>query len=283
VVADDVHEVRTTMALRTARTVLAHAGAFRRFFLGYFDGEWDFEEPKGRLPIILTATQKEYIERARAYSGREPPERAAAFYIWTTGALDPCFVTFEARQVNGAVSKLGMEGLLVPLEHEIGHQLAYEYSKHLADRSRAPVHQHWAVEGVANFMPCYDVDQSGWTLSHSARRPHAEGGGSSEGPFAWTKRNRATLLPVAQFIKIPKDQFLTVENYHYAATLTYFLLEGAERRYREGAIALLAAVHQIRDTEDLVATCFPGVTPETLQGDFDAFLEALVIEPVKRR
>lgn len=278
VVTDDVHVVRTTLPLRTAKQVLAHVGAFRRFFLDYFAGEWDLRTPAVKLPIILTGTRAELEAQTRAFAAGAPPlpAQAAAFYLAGNGAGNPCFVSFELRGTDGSTTKVAYPELLFALEHEVGHQIAFEYSKHAADASRVTDSHFWAVEGVAQFLPAYDLADGVWTLRYPRRIPI--GGGYFEGAFAWCHDHTASIPPVGQFVALTHQQFMTVENYHIAAGLALFLLEGKDRAYRQAYVKLLETVHQARENSGTFAACFEGIDLVVLDAEFRAFVKTIALE-----
>lgn len=278
IISDDVHEVRTTLPLRTARRLLAHVSTYRAFFLRTFAGSWDLQPPKGKLPVIVTETQADLVERAREYTGALAMEsRGAAYYLQTNGSLDPCFVTLEPNVAGGSVAKIDLDDILIPLQHEITHQLAFEYCKHDYDPTRQIEHHFWCVEGIANFMQCYAYEPpAGWRLTRPRQIPL--GNGYIEGAFAWCVQNRTRLPKLDVFMRIPHDRFLTVENYHIAATVTYFLLHGSGGRYRERFIRLLEAVHKVKERPETFARFFGDVDPEQLQREWMLFLNSIELE-----
>jgi len=277
-VSDDVHEVITPMPLRTARSVLAYVAAERAFILDYFAEEWDLRTPKGKLPVIVTETQAELrVQLAKASGGAGGATQAAAMYLQSNGELDPCFLTFEPRGAGGQTIKIGFRELLWALRHEIAHQVFFEYSKHSSTRTRMIENQFWAVEGVANFLAYYVLGESGWKLTHPRTIPFSKQG-VLEGAFAWSQKTGSRLVPIEQFVEIPQAAFGKVENYHYAATLAYFLFEGADRKYRKGFVDLLSAVHAVHDTPDLWAKSFVGVDPAELNAEFQAFVAGLKLD-----
>lgn len=281
VVGDDVHEVRTTMPLRTANQILAFVGAYRRHFLERFGGAWGLKAPAGKLPIVLTRTQAELKEQLTKVAGSAAPPggvQGAAFYLMTNSALNPCFVTYEPLDATGVMFKVErFDQLVIPLIHEVTHQLAFEYSKHDYDRSRMIQHQFWAVEGIANFM-CYHVLEDGrWRLTRPRTIPMGQG--MIEGPFAWCLNNRASLPPLARFMGQSQQEFMTVQNYHIAATLSWFLLEGEGGKYRAGFVKLLEAVHRVHDGPDTFGKSFPGVDLSTMEQEFERFVEKIELDP----
>lgn len=282
VVSDDVHEVRTTMPLRAANQILAFVAAYRTYFLDRFGPLWDLRPPRGKLPLIVTRTQAELRDQLRATTsgmGAAAPGgvQGAAFYLQTNGALNPCFVTYEPVDVTGAMFRIErFDQLVIPLIHEVTHQLAFEYSKHDADATRQVAHHFWAVEAIANFMGYHVLEDGAWRLTHPRTIPM--GGGVIEGPFAWCKNNRGALPPLRAFMAQTHEQFMSVNNYHIAATLAYFLLEGEGGKYREGFVKLLERVHRIRDAAGLFEACFPGVSHDALQQEWLRFVGALRLD-----
>ena len=68
------------------------------------------------------------------------------------------------------------------------------------------------------------------------------GSGMIAVPFGHCVANVGSLPSLDRFMGQSREQFLTVNNYRYAATLAYFLLEGQGGKYRESFIKLLQAV-----------------------------------------
>jgi hypothetical protein len=275
VISDEVHEVRTTQPLRTARRVMAHVAAYRRFFVGYFTGEWDLTPPDVKLPVIVTGTRAEMDERAEPFGGSTPPG-AAAFYLSTNSVGNPCFVSFEMQAANGPRMKVGFEGLQWVFEHELGHQIAFEFSKHAADLTRLSHDDAWAIEGVAQFLPHYDLVDGAWVMKKP--KTIAMGAGYIEGDLAWCRAHADSLPPLAQFFAQSYEQFMTPQNYHIAATLAWYLLEGKDRAYRPAFVKLLETVHQSRGDASTFASCFEGVDIATLDAEFRAFCRGIQLD-----
>ncbi|MHC4954070.1 MAG: hypothetical protein ACYTGZ_09280 [Planctomycetota bacterium] len=278
VIADEVHELRTTMPLRTARTLLAHTGEFRRFFLGLFKGSWDLQPPEGKLPVIVTGTQGELAAQTKKYTAGAGVGAidGAAYYLWQNSSLNPCFVTFEPRFAGGQTARIDLSGLLIALRHELTHQIAFEYSKHDYDQTRAIEHQFWCVEAIANFMQHYVPENGTWRLTHPTTI--RMGGGIVEGDFAWCKKNRRRLPRIEDFIGLSRREIMTVENYHIAAGLGYFLLRGSGGRYRASFLKLLERVHKSKDTKEMFAECFPGVELADLQREWVDFVSRIDLD-----
>lgn len=280
VLADDVHEVKTALPLRTAKRLLAHIGAYRRFFLRELAGSWDLKAPAGKLPVIVTGTQKDLKEQTAAFGGQAAAladqMRGAAYYLMTSGTLNPCFVTFEPTDVTGRTTKITFEQVLYPLKHELTHQICFEYSKHAYDAGRMPESQFWSVEGIANFTAYYTVEKGKWRLGHPKMMRLGEG--FIEGAFAWCVANEAAIPPLERFFAIPREQFMTVQNYHIAATVAYFLTLGEKGKYRSAFVRLLEAVHRVRETDATFDECFAGIDKKALDQEFRRFVRGLKIE-----
>lgn len=282
VVADDVHEVRTAMSLRTARTILAQVGAFRAYFLGRFQGSWDLKTPEGKLPVIVTATQAELKERMKEECGKlggavpQQGPQGAAYYLLTNGALNPCFVTFEPTFVGGEVMKVELDQVVLALRHEICHQIAFEYSKHDSDRSRMPQHQFWCVEGLANFLMYESLEKGRWVL----KKPGTirMGSGMVESPFRWCSNHADSLPPLETFMATPHDKFATVENYHIASVVAWFLLEGEGGKYRASLVKLFERVHKSKDDEKVLDACFEGIDRRAFDAQFKKFVARIKLD-----
>jgi hypothetical protein len=267
VLSDEVHELRTTVPYRKARALLLRVGAYRRFFLSRVKGEWDLRAPAGKLPVIVTETQAQL--RAQMKDRAKDVERlnAVAYYLQSPRSLDPCIATFEPTDASGAKAKVGIEDVIVALQHEVTHQIAYEYSKHDFDRTRAGRHQAWCVEGLATFFMSYSLEKSGWRLRLSRR---AEVG--------WCVANKAKLPSLEGFIALTKEKFLKPEQYALSAGLAYFLLEGEGGKYRARFMKLLEVVHRVKDTDRTWKECFAKVDLKQLQRELVSFLERVELE-----
>ena len=275
---DGVHELRTNVALRDALQVLSHITAFREFFLAEFGAEWDLKAPTGKLPVILTRTQREFRERMQKASPgiRDTGLSGAAFYFWRNVPLNPCFVTFEPTLVSGQATKVNLEEVLMSVRHEVTHQLAYEYSKHDCDNTRVTAHEFWCVEAIANFMQNYILEKGAWRLVH--RKTWASGDGYMEGDFSHCVDNLASLPTLKELFAIRKDG-LSVETYHMTATVAYFLLQGEEGEHRTSFLKLLERVHKVRDTAKCFDECFRGVDLKDLQAEWESFVRGITLDP----
>ena len=74
----------------------------------------------------------------------------------TKTKTNPFFVSFEAKTETGTVEELDFAGLRRTFEHELGHQIAFEYSKH-ASTARPQGALAWATAGLGDFLPNYDL------------------------------------------------------------------------------------------------------------------------------
>ncbi len=275
VFADEVHEVRTTLPRRTAKQVLAHVGAYRRFFLDYFTGEWDLVQPTVKLPVIVTKTRAEMEARTAEFKwAPPPPPKAAAYYLAGIGAGNPFFVSFEANMETGKSAQLDFEGLRRTFEHELGHQIAYEYSKH-ADGRDYDAEFRWVSEGVAEFLPNYDLVEGEWKLTHP--HFHTTEEGALESAFGWCHDNADRLPTLSFFFEQPSAAF-NVKSYHVAAALSCYLLEGKDREYRPRYIDLIEAVHRYRATPKSLAACFEGIDLDTLGAELRDFCAAIDLD-----
>ncbi len=281
IVTDGVHEVRTTVSLRKANRILAYVGAYRRYFLARFGGTWDLRAPTGKLPLIVTETQVDLQEQTRKFTGgmMAGPQQiqGAAYYLQTSGKLNPCFVTYEPKDATGMTIKIDeFEQLAMPLVHEVTHQIVFEYSKHDYDARRQIQHQFWAVEAIANYMGYHVWDGETFTLTKPRMIPM--GAGFVEGPFAWCQNNKRSLPSLASFRAQSHQQFVTVNNYHIAATLAYFLLEGEGGKYRDRFVTMLEAIHKVRDEPGSWGAAFPDVDEATLEKEWLAFVGAIDLD-----
>ena len=121
--------------------------------------------------------------------------------------------------------------------------------------------------------PYLELDEGVWRLTRP--RMVRLGGGYAEGAFAWCQKNLAGLPSIEDYRAIPQEAFATQENYHIAATLGYFLLEGGEGRYRKPFIDLLAEVHRVHDAAKSFDRCFPKVSRDQLQSEWEQFVRGI--------
>jgi len=270
------------MPLRTAKRLLTYVGLYTKFVLSELKPHMGLETPKGKLPVVVTETQADHFARLKEEVQKlggniEKAPNGGAFYLQTNGALNPCFVTFEPMDATGKTFKVDFDGVLIPMKHEITHQILFEYSKTDYDKTRKIQHQFWAVEGIANFMEFYVPDQGHWRLTRPVKI--AMGGGYIEGAFAYTKNNIANVPSIRDFVAVSPEKFLTAENYHMSATLAYFFLEGENGKYRESFFKLLETVHRIHDTADTFETCFKGVDKGAMQREWTTFVNRIQLDP----
>ena len=281
VLSDEVHEVRTSVGLRDAKRILAYVSAYRSYFLQRFGQAWDFQAPKGKLPVIVTRTQAELEEQMqRATGGRGLGGggiQGAAFYMQSTGSLNPCFVTYEPKEATGRTFRVErFEDLMIPLAHEVTHQIAFEYSKHEANATRQIQHHFWSVEAIANYMGYHSFDGTEWTLRRPSLIPMGQG--QIEGPFAHCHRHADELPELERFMGFSQAEFMTINNYHQAATLADFLLTGEGGKYRAGFVQLLQAVHRVKETKTSFEDAFPGVDRAAMQREWLRFVKAIKLD-----
>ncbi len=283
VFADDVHEVRSNLPRRTAKQVASHVFAYRRFFLAYFTGEWELIPPTVKLPVIVTRTRKELEARVRETPHAPPASpRAAAFYLRGSEPGNPCFASIEMTAVDGTTSVGDYDMLQQSFEHELAHQIAFEYSKAAASNAHDASEEFlWVIEGIAEYMPTYALVGGEWKLRR--RTTYGTGEMRMEAAFGWCKANADKIQPLSTFVRTSGEQFLTVQNYHVAAALTGYLLEGKDREYRQPFIDLMEAVHRGTATAASLDACFPGDSLTTIDAEFRAWCKQLVVEPASEK
>jgi hypothetical protein len=131
------------------------------------------------------------------------------------------------------------------------------------------------VEGVAQFMMFHVPDKGAWRLTKPRVIP--VGDGFVQGAFAYCLDNLNQLPSLSDWLAIPREKWLTVENYHIAATVAYFLLEGEERKYRGGFVKLLEKVHRVKESEESWKECLE-VEPKALEAEWKRFVGRLRLE-----
>src|SRR5262249_17301282 len=257
---EEVHEIRTTVPLATARRILATVASYRTFVLCYLGLDADLRQPNCKLPIILTEPRKELEARAEGMpGGRALPQEGAAYYQGGSEPGGPCFVSFEMKFQGGDARKVDFTGLRAGLLHEVAHQILFEYSRHARETKSAPsTGLDWVAEGAAEFLPCFEPDEGKWVLHRRTAIPGGDGGYIESG-FGWWHTQADKLPPLPQFVLYKREQMNDARNYHVACVLAAFLLEGKERAYRTRFCRLLDLQHQYRAKDDSFAACFPGV------------------------
>ena len=281
-VSDGIHQVRTTLPLRKAMEVLGHATAFREFFLAEFEGEWDLRPPAGLLPIDVAATQADFQARVKVASAgiRSVSTNVlpgAALYYWTSNPLNPVLMTYEPvfpTSRGGTVAvKVGDEELFSVLQHELTHQIAHEYSRFGYVPKKYTKHCYGALEGLANFFSCYRLTPVGFRLTFKPRIP--QGDRTQDAPFAWTKSHLEALPGLLACFAKNDAGLKEPEDYLYLATAAYFLLHGAEGRYRKAYVSVLEIVHQIREDAGTFTAAFEGIPEKQMQEDWIRFVREI--------
>jgi hypothetical protein len=274
-VGDGVHEVRTVMPLRAAKRVLEYVRAYRRFVIDSFAGEWQWTQSKGPLPIYLTETQTDYQARIHAFDASAPNSHASAIYLQRTGGLSPVFLTFEPNLSGGGKVKIDWPSLLRDLRHESAHQILFESAMAQGAAVSAAGAIDWVSEGVANFLACHRPAEGRWRLARPAQEPY--GNGTEPASFAWVKANFEAVPPLAKQVET-RTNIASVEGYYAATTLSYFLLVGADGRYRPSFMKMITEVHACRGSAKTFTECFGKVDMAKMQDEWKAFVEGISIE-----
>ncbi len=276
---EEVHEVKTTLPLATARRILATVVAYRTFVLCYLGVDADLRPPTVKLPLVLTATRKEMEARAAESPGRGTvPKTMAAFYEGGSLPGGACFVSFEMNTADGQVLKVDFDGLREGLLHEVTHQILYEYNRYaLGNHPPQPTADlNWVAEGVAEFLPCFEPVDGKWTLRYTSGVK--QGDRRIEGGFWWCQEHADQMVPLAQFTTWAQSQMGSVDAYHQACALANYLLEAKDRDFRARFCRLVVQEHQFKAGAGSFAAAFPGVDVAALDADFKAWCKALVFE-----
>jgi hypothetical protein len=272
VLGDGFHEVRTTMPLRAGKRVQEYVRSWRRFVLDYFAGEWDWKQPKGPLPVYLTATQDDYQARLAEFDPGAVRSKASALYVQKTGGLCPVFVTFQPKDADGAT--IDWPALLRDLRHETAHQILYESC--MAQGAPVGGNIDWVSEGAANFLAVHEPAQGRWKMTSREQEPYLSG--HEPGAFAWTKAHFNEVPELSKYLAASEPNLDTVQEYWIATTLTRFLLAGADRRYRNQFVNMLLEVHMGRGGAGTFAKCFGKPDFGQMQEQWKAFVEGIVVE-----
>ena len=134
----------------------------------------------------------------------------------------------------------------------------------------------WVSEGVANFLACHVPREGRWRLSRPAQIQF--GSASEVGSFAWVKGNFDSVPPVAKYFAETKPNLAPGQDYYIATTMNYFLLAGADRKYRGAMIKLLQEVHMAKGNGQSFAKCFGKVDFAKMQEEWKAFVSEISIE-----
>lgn len=280
VVSDDAFEVRTTQPLRIARQVLVRAESVRSALLRYFSGEWDLKPPAAKLRIFVMGTRADFDARMHVEcpDAVTAPRDSPAYYADAPAAGNACFVAFEVLDLKDHIVKLDFNGLRWSMEHEIAHQVAFEYSKHVTGRGRLVHAALWAIEGFAEFVPYLRIENGAVVVTHPSYVP--SGGREIDSAFSWCRQNVDKIPPIDEFIGMPRQKFVkgAAENWRIAATLGWYLLEGNGRSRRAGFVKYLETIHQDRDESDSLAACIKGLNLATIDAEFRAFCRSLRVD-----
>ncbi len=269
---DGIHRIETNMSLRTARQVMHTITSFRKWYLHEFGDEWPLKPPPRLLPVLVTRTQKEYAMVCKL-DGTNPPEGAAAFYMPRT---HKCYVTFQPGMQGGGASAVGFEHVAGTLRHELVHQIGYEYSR-FAGSGPGNSFGHFASEGIAEFASQYTLRRDGQWRLWKPREIGISLHGGSAGPIYWVKSNFRHLPDLSELLACKRAKF-KVREYHWACTFTYFMLEGAERRYRKGYLQVLREVHRYQANKTTWGRAFPDKDLAELAAEFEAFTKKIKID-----
>lgn len=282
-ISDEVHEIKTVAPLRTAKTLLIHVGAYRELFVKYVADGWELKRPEGKLPIIVTLTQKDFVEQMEKDGNHKKGERVtmAAVYMHGSGTLNPVYATFEPRDQSGAVSTVGIDYVMTVLQHEATHQIATEYSYWNAAHDRiGGDFQYWCVEGIATFMEAWKLGRTGWKITHPNPANHAR---DEDYSFAHSKENPHLPQSLKGFFDLSHDNFVKANHYEIAATVAYFLAEGEGRKYRQSFFKLCEQVHSNKDTPKTLAECFPGADFEAMHKEYKQFVAGIKLDEVRQK
>lgn len=276
VIGDGIHEVRTVMPLRAAKRVLKYVTSYRTFVIDYFDGEWEWKQSSAPLPIYLTETQADYQARLADFDPVLTRSKAAALYAQKTGGLSPVFLTFEPKIDGSTGEKIGWDSLLRDVRHEVTHQILFESAMAQGAGVNPTGKIDWVGEGIATFLGSHMPRKGRWRLARREQEPY--GNGFEPGPFAWTKGNFDTVRKLDDYFTNIKPNLGDVYEYFVAATLCYFLLEGADRRYRKSMVALLVETHWTRGNSKTFSKCFGKVKFDEMQSEWRKFVTSISIQ-----
>ncbi len=281
-ISDDVHEIKTTAPLRTAKQLLIHVGAYREFFVKYVADGWELKKPEGKLPIIVTLTQKDFMEQLEkdGYHKKGEQIRMAAVYMHGSGPLNPVYATFEPRGEGGGVTEVKIDYVKTVLQHECTHQIATEYSYWNVDHGEDVDSQYWSVEGLATYMESWQLGRTGWKLTHPNPDNHDQGEDYS---FAHCKTNSHLPQSLKGFFDLSHDNFVKADHYALAAGISYFLSEAEGRKYRPGFLKLCEQVHTSRVTKKTLGECFPGQDWEQMHKEYKQFIAGIKLDEVRKK
>jgi hypothetical protein len=248
--SDEIHEIQTNAPYRKAKQLMIHVSSFRSFFLKKFSTDWDLRAPtSGKLEVICTVTQKEFEARIKA-DGYEKGERenfAGVYMHGHGGKPGPLYVTFEPKLESGENRVTEIDDVLDTLQHELTHQIAFEYSRHAAVAKEGEEYQHWAPEGIAEYMRYYKLGRTGWHLTHP-----------KHSAFEFSKIHEELPQELDGFFRLGRSAY-RADYYQVGAAIAHFLHDGEGGRYRKHFIKLEEMVHQGKATAGTFAECFPDM------------------------
>ncbi|MCI0340994.1 MAG: hypothetical protein L0216_07545 [Planctomycetales bacterium] len=281
VLADETHEVNTTLPLRTAKQILHYIGQFRRHFFSRYGHHWDLRHPGGKLPVYVTQTREELGERLRKTGmGVQQGELGYATYFLSPSPRMPIFACFEIPIGNSDIVRVPtFDFIQIKFTRELTYQLLFEYSKHGANKSRAHLeHQCWSTQAIARYLGFHKYDGLEWRLTRPQELPLPPGQGALDTPFMWCKQNRSKIPPLKWYLALDRKGFEFPSSDDIATLLGWFLIEGEGGKYAPRFYALLQDVIRIEDTPKLFEERFAGVDKAELQKEWERFLETYTLD-----
>ena len=274
-IGNGVFRVETGKPLRAANTFLAHATAFRRWFLAQYGDVWEMKPGKGELPILVTRDQAEWAKIFKQYRPGEPL-KVMGLYLMGGAPPSPVLMTYEPVFSGDGPRMVEFHVLQKTLYHEVAHQLGTEYSLFARKGLVTESPHFWAAEGIANHCSWMKPGERGWRLTKPTKFETIPNF-AADGSLAWVKSHIGELEPVSDFVKTTQANYHG-RKYDHGTALSYFLLTYDEGRYREAFLDLCEDVHRGAGKPDGLSSRLDGVSLEQLQEQFVEFMEMVSVD-----
>jgi hypothetical protein len=204
--------------------------------------------PRPKMKVVLFRNREEYIRQLTPAE----PKIGLSLGMYMDG---PQTVFFYA----------GDESIQATWRHEAAHQLFQECQPNLISPGKQ--RNFWIVEGAAMYLETLAAHDGYWTIGGvEADRLQFARYRALAGDFA---------LPLQDLCALGRDDVQSSPDirrlYTHAAGLAQFLLTGDEGKYRDAALAYLAAIYQGRDRLDTLAQ-LTATESSTLDEQYRRFL-----------
>ena len=275
VFSDDIHEIKTNISYREAIQVYNHVHAYTQFFLRKFGDEWELKSNDQKLPIIVTAKQDDFKNEIKKRGLNPDDQRLNMEAVYYHGDPGPVFATKEPRSEGGAVFDAPLPEVMNVLQHEITHELCFEFSR-FAHGSGGAHANKWAVEGFATYMQSWVRDKKGWHFVCPNPKNHEKGDGLDYW-LAECKDDPTYPQQLEGFFAFSNDNF-KAKDYNFGAGICYFLLDGQGGKYRKPMIQCLSLIHQNKATKQSMKECLKDYKLDDVDREYRSFISGIKLE-----